>query len=424
SHTYRHLAKYTVLQMDTEHVESVTPFPSREGHPALQYASWIPGEAASLVLIHRNDIYVKESPTSPVVTRITSTGQPHLVFNGVTDYLYREYVLHSVSAVWANEEGTRLCYATFNDSGVLEVKIPMYGETYPTLKEIRYPKVDTPNPTVTLWVTELGRPPSSPNATSPEPPRDLKPPARVKEQSVGLWDHYVTGVGWVDEETVAVVWRNRAQNVSVITACSAPMWFCEELFVEESGPRRWTIVEDAPLFAKNGTEYLTVAPLVDGSLGTYPHIHQGTRDSKHPIPLTFGPYTVFSILAWDTENHHVYYVASTEGEATERHLWRVTDVGAESPRQQDCLTCHLNYTSPPCKHFNPHFARDNFNQVVLECEGPVVPHTILYSLEDDEVMITLHNNSRLYALAQTMAWPQQRYYRVNLDSDFVAHVSC
>ncbi|KAK4292837.1 hypothetical protein Pmani_034416, partial [Petrolisthes manimaculis] len=419
SHTYRHLAKYTVLQMDTEHVESVTPFPSREGHPALQYASWIPGEAASLVLIHRNDIYVKESPTSPVVTRITSTGQPHLVFNGVTDYLYREYVLHSVSAVWANEEGTRLCYATFNDSGVLEVKIPMYGETYPTLKEIRYPKVDTPNPTVTLWVTELGRPPSSPNATSPEPPRDLKPPARVKEQ-----DHYVTGVGWVDEETVAVVWRNRAQNVSVITACSAPMWFCEELFVEESGPRRWTIVEDAPLFAKNGTEYLTVAPLVDGSLGTYPHIHQGTRDSKHPIPLTFGPYTVFSILAWDTENHHVYYVASTEGEATERHLWRVTDVGAESPRQQDCLTCHLNYTSPPCKHFNPHFARDNFNQVVLECEGPVVPHTILYSLEDDEVMITLHNNSRLYALAQTMAWPQQRYYRVNLDSDFVAHVSC
>lgn len=79
-----------------------------------------------------------------------------------------------------------------------------------------------------------------------------------------------------------------------------------QLFVEESGPRRWTIVEDVPLFAKNGTEYLTVAPLVDGGLGTYPHIHQGARDSKHPIPLTFGPYTVFSILAWDTDNHHVY----------------------------------------------------------------------------------------------------------------------
>lgn len=44
-------------------------------------------------------------------------------------------------------------------------------------------------------------------------------------------DHYFTDVGWVDEESVAVVWRNRAQNVSVITACRAPLWYCDEVSV-------------------------------------------------------------------------------------------------------------------------------------------------------------------------------------------------
>ena len=68
---------------------SVTPFPAREGHPALQYAAWVPGEAAALVLVHQNDVYLKESPASPVVTRLTTTGHTHLVFNGITDYLYR-----------------------------------------------------------------------------------------------------------------------------------------------------------------------------------------------------------------------------------------------------------------------------------------------------------------------------------------------
>lgn len=75
--------------------------------------------------------------------------------------------------------------------------------------------------------------------------------------------------------------------------------------MEETAPRRWATIEQAPLFTNNGTEYLTVAPLVDGSLGTYPHVHQGMRGSRHLIPLTFGPYTVFSVLAWDVENHHV-----------------------------------------------------------------------------------------------------------------------
>nr|XP_045583917.1 dipeptidyl peptidase 4-like [Procambarus clarkii] len=361
-------------------------------------------------MVHENDIYVKESPTSPVVSRLTTTGEPHVVFNGVTDYLYREYVLHSVSAVWASDDGSRLCYATFNDTGVKEAKIPLYTDKYATISQIRYPKVDTPNPTATLWVVDLdqSKTPSS---------RDVKPPTRVRDQ-----DHYFTGVAWVDPDTVGVVWRNRAQNISVVTACSAPMWFCEELFVEESGPRRWVTVENVPLFSKNGTAFVGVAPLVDSTSGTYPHIHQGSTDVRHTIPVTFGPYSVFSIVGWDTENHHVYYVANTETETGERHLWRVTDVQAPTPRLQECLTCHLNYSSPPCRHFTPHMGPHNYNEVVLECEGPGVPHTVLYSILEEEVLLYIDNSTRLQKLSSQMAWPQRKDYRVKLEGGFVAQV--
>ncbi|KAK8726391.1 hypothetical protein OTU49_010245, partial [Cherax quadricarinatus] len=198
------------------------------------------------------------------------------------------YILHSVSAVWASSDGTRLCYATFNDSGVREARIPIYTDKYATYNPIRYPKVDTANPTATLWVVELDH-------SSPPSPQDLKPPTRVKDQ-----DHYFTGVAWVEADTVAVVWRNRAQNVSVVTACTAPMWFCDELFVEESGPQRWATVEETPLFALNGTVFVGIAPLLDSTSGTYPHIHQGSTEARHTIPVTFGSYSVFSIVGWDT----------------------------------------------------------------------------------------------------------------------------
>ncbi|XP_069989241.1 inactive dipeptidyl peptidase 10 isoform X5 [Penaeus vannamei] len=415
SQRFRHVAKYTVLQMDNEHVESVTPFPAAQGHAELEHVAWVPGAAASLVMVHENDLYIKESPSSVEVTRITTTGEQNHVYNGVTDYLYHEYILHSVSAVWANAEGTRLCYAAFNDTAVQDAKIPIYTSIYTTIREVRYPKVDTKNPVATLWAVDL-------RESTPKP-RDLKPPTRVRDQSVGVWDHYFTSVGWVDEGTIAVTWRNRAQNVSVVTICKEPMWFCDELFVEESGPRLWATVEEVPLFAQNGTAFVSVLPLVDRELGTFPHIHQGDIETKHNTPLTFGPYTVFSVLGWDTENHYVYYVANTDSEAAERHLWRVTDMSAPAHRrQQECLTCFLNYTTPPCRHFTPHMGPDNFNEVVLQCEGPGIPHTVLFSTLDGEVLIYIHNNSDLQQLSEQMAWPQQRNYNVRLDDNFMVKV--
>ena len=75
--------------------------------------------------------------------------------------------------------------------------------------------------------------------------------------------------------------------------------------MEESDTKRWVIGKEAPVFGHNTTAYVTVSPLVDAEAGSFPHLHQGSRASRHKTPLTYGTYTVFRVLAWDTERHYV-----------------------------------------------------------------------------------------------------------------------
>lgn len=42
-------------------------------------------------------------------------------------------------------------------------------------------------------------------------------------------DYYFCAVTWVSSTEVSVIWLNRAQNVSMVTLCKSPMWFCQEV---------------------------------------------------------------------------------------------------------------------------------------------------------------------------------------------------
>lgn len=54
----------------------------------LQYAAWL-GNTTSLIIVVDNDIYLKQSPSDEDDIRITTTGQPDLIYNGVPDWLYQ-----------------------------------------------------------------------------------------------------------------------------------------------------------------------------------------------------------------------------------------------------------------------------------------------------------------------------------------------
>lgn len=42
-------------------------------------------------------------------------------------------------------------------------------------------------------------------------------------------EHYFASAAWVSNTEVSVVWMNRPQNISVVTLCKSPMWYCQEV---------------------------------------------------------------------------------------------------------------------------------------------------------------------------------------------------
>ena len=54
----------------------------------MQHAEWL-GNSTSLVLVHENDIYIRQSPSDEEDIRLTDTGVPGIIYNGVTDWLYQ-----------------------------------------------------------------------------------------------------------------------------------------------------------------------------------------------------------------------------------------------------------------------------------------------------------------------------------------------
>nr|XP_053643640.1 dipeptidyl peptidase 4-like [Cherax quadricarinatus] len=244
------------------------------------------------------------------------------------------------------------------------------------------------NPKVTLWVVDLRS----------IKLRDLKPPNLVKDQ-----DHYFTAVTWVDATTISVVWMNRAQNTSVVTTCSHPMYFCEATHTEQSGDHGWVELYDAPIFSEDGQSYLLRLPVRDGEEGEFKHVNIYSVRMRRVIPITHGAFEVTEILGWDQNNNYIYYMATMEEKPGERHLFRVADVSSPMLRLPECLSClEADNTTDMCLYNRAHLSPD-FAFFVLECLGPDVPRTYLFSTWSSQGGHKVEDKEKRGAAAMSMA---------------------
>lgn len=91
--------------------------------------------------------------------QITFDGKESVIYNGLTDWLYEEEILCQTNAMWWSPDSLKLAYIKFNDSQVEYYSFPIYDNSpYTYLNRVRYPKPDTPNPTVEVFIynTEIG----------------------------------------------------------------------------------------------------------------------------------------------------------------------------------------------------------------------------------------------------------------------------
>ncbi|CAG0885148.1 unnamed protein product [Darwinula stevensoni] len=240
---YSIVAKYVLYDNNTGNLHPVTVSPEKTGdlHPKLQFVLWGPTEN-TLAFVYENNIYLSLRAITNQPLKLTTTGVTGVVYHGVPDWIYEEEILGDEQAMWFSKDGQRLIYATFNDSQVEELQIPIYlqDDGEPCMdgpcsnRVIRYPKPGRPNPDVSLTVVDL---------------EDLSQVQLIPPTEIHGTESYFTGVTWIDSKQVCVVWMHRAQHSASISVCQHPFWRCVQVQRQKSPERGWVDVYLPPVFS-------------------------------------------------------------------------------------------------------------------------------------------------------------------------------
>uniref|UniRef100_A0A3Q3D8L1 Dipeptidyl peptidase like 10 n=1 Tax=Hippocampus comes TaxID=109280 RepID=A0A3Q3D8L1_HIPCM len=342
--------KYVLFAYDVKQVyrHSYMLDPPEVVNSVLQYAAWgVQGQ--QLIYIFENNIYYQSDVKSNSL-RLTSSGKEGVIFNGIADWLYEEEILQTHVAHWWSPDGERLAFLVLNESQVPNMALPRFtGMTYPKGKQYPYPKAGQPNPVVKLFVVNL---------YGPTHTLELMPPDSLK-----LRDHYVTMVKWISKTHTSVRWLNRAQNISILTACDTTTGACRH----EENSELWLSKQNQdPVFSKDGKRFFLTVPVKQGGRGEFHHIAmfntQFRADENEVRHLTSGNWEVTKILGYDESSDNLYFL-STEGSPRRRQVYSVKTVGL-FPRW--CLTCELNKAH--CLYFDAVLSPTN-QHIILHCKG-------------------------------------------------------
>lgn len=398
---YSFTAKYKIYDFSSR---EVFPLKHSSNEEELQYAGW--GKTGNqLAYVFGNDLYLIPSIGESSPVRLTTTGLPGVVFNGIADWLYEEEILARSAALWWSPRGSNLCYATFNDSEVHTVSLPVYRGQYPDSVELRYPKAGSPNPTVELHVVNVAG--DSRSSKVVQPPEELL--QKTKE-------YYVTLVAFLDEESLLVNFLSRAQNWTLVSVCreAASTWDCSRQ-AQETVSGGWIELSEPPLVTPQNGAFVLRLPVQDANRGSFKHL--AAFQDKRKNFLTHGPYDTIALLAYHTDSKHVFYRSTREGRPGESHVYKVPlDVQGTHPV---CLTCDLG---DQCLYNNAIFSPDGANYHVLECLGPGVPWIALYKTADNKQVDMLETNEELKELLEQRALPQVRNFYAPLADGYNATV--
>uniref|UniRef100_A0A182JT27 Venom dipeptidyl peptidase 4 n=1 Tax=Anopheles christyi TaxID=43041 RepID=A0A182JT27_9DIPT len=319
----------------------------------------------SLAYVKDNNVYYRAALLDPVERSLTTNGVPGVIYNGIPDWVYEEEVFGTDATLWFSPNGRRLAMASFDDREVKEFTYHLYGspddtdKQYPEELRIRYPKVNTTNPTVHLQVTDL----SVSQSAWVELPAPI---ATVGE------DHVLGTVNWAGEDVLGVIWTNRRQNVATFQKCEAAAGTCSEA-VRFDRPNGWYDLYTPRCYGPDRCFLM-------GENNGWRAVLELTGDgSTPPTPRTPVEFTVSSINGYDEASQSLYYTAVPAAQPHHRHVYR----------NDECLTCSLTdelESSVRCNFASVSFSTD-LSYMAATCSGPTPSYTQIYRTSDSQLVM-------------------------------------
>ncbi|KAK2551747.1 Inactive dipeptidyl peptidase 10 [Acropora cervicornis] len=374
-----------------ESSRAISTFRVQPPNPAkqIQLALWA-NKGTSIGMVQDNDIYWLDKVGGRLHT-ITNSGKENELFN--------EDVTHSNSAMWFSPDGHYLVFVQSNDTHVKWFPYMWYGKDsafYTKVKRIAYPKPGSPNPVVTIKIVDLQNLPA--NVTDTPNSKVLLPPAEFRAV-----EHYYTNVAWASNSSVMIWWLNRVQNKSIASICKVTSAICTEnqnLQVKNGWVDIKSYLPPSPMFAHDGSYYLTLAPSPQGEHGDFIHLAKvkvPSSSDKDTTFLTKGTWEVNRILA---------YIQSSETSPRESHIYSLN----VKSQIKVCLSCDLPWAkNGDCKFFTASFS-PGASWYVLNCHGPKVPRFTLHKSSSTTWYNELQMNKGLQKKLSELAAPKRRNF--------------
>nr|AGX25161.1 dipeptidyl peptidase [Leptinotarsa decemlineata] len=371
----------------------------------LQLVAFAP-KGHGLIYVKDNNIYYLDSPIVSEPLTITTIGKKGIIYCGVADWVYEEEVLSATSASWFSPEATYLAYAVFDDTNVKNFSYAIYGEPgskenqYPTEAQLKYPKVGTPNPLVTIYLYDF---------TTKETV-EFQFPSTIHNKDTN--DYIFYDMTWISDTEVAMISTNRVQNESIIIRCKLDGSCIEEQsYKEEKG---W-LTPRIPKYSKNGKRRLEILPQIEGD-DKYDHLVLTDIDTNTQIRLTNGRLVVLSIYGWDEARGLIYYKGTVADTPSQQHVYVVSEGG-----ESGCLTCDFIVDGSNCTFADAAFSK-NYSYYVKTCLGPNPPLLVIVNTNDPSDSFVWEENKPLREKLKLKSMPVVKNMEVPISNNFTARV--
>ncbi len=254
----------------------------------------------SVAFVADNNLYVYNLKSEAVI-QITKDGEHNKIINGVPDWVYEEELNITKAFDWS-DDGRKIAWIRFDESGVKQYNLTYYSGLYPDESLYKYPKAGENNSVVSVNIF------------------DLKDKKLTKVDIGSETDIYIPRIKWTPLNELSVVRLNRLQNREDILFADPATGASRIVYTENS---KYYIRELYDLtFLKDGR----FIHFSDKSGFTHAYLH--AKDGSVLSPVTSGNYDVVDLKGVDEDSRRMYY-AAFESSSYNRDIFSVKLDGSD-----------------------------------------------------------------------------------------------
>jgi dipeptidyl-peptidase 4 len=269
-------------------------------------------DASKLAYVKDNNLYYADLKTNKEV-QLTTDGKHNSIINGSTDWVYEEEFALSKGFYW-NANGSKLAFYRFDESGVPEFGMTMFGKLYPEEYTFKYPKAGEANSKIQVYAYDI--------ASGSKQLMDIGTET----------DIYIPRICWTQNNHLCIQRLNRLQNKLELLIGNPQTGKHNIIYTEEN--KAYIDVPEIT-FLNDGKTFI-----LNSEKSGWNHLYQYDLSGKLIRQITQGNWDVDQFYGID-EKSKTLYLSTSEVSSTDRYVYALSLDG----KQKKQLTKRTGWNS-------------------------------------------------------------------------------